>query len=183
VYHRDSCNLVGGFAVQIGPRPRREPGFNQLAGVRCQPTVSPPWLTAPKASPTHLAVAGTSPPGQRKFTTKDNRWTFFNNGSIRGVQHSQLVVVKSRPGQTLAVDSVGVFRISRGLALAAALVLATVLAMLLSACGTVSGQKGGQASTSIVRPGRTNLATVAQPENPKQTPPASGPPKPPAFSR
>jgi hypothetical protein len=105
---------------------------------------------------------------QRQFRTKQNRWTFFNNGCVHGVHHSEVVIVKSRPRESLAVDSVGVFTISRPVVIIAALVLATVLAFFLSACSTPSAQKGGQARTSIVRPGRTNLATVTQPENPKE---------------
>ena len=104
----------------------------------------------------------------RQFTTKENRWAFFNNGCIRGIHHSQLVVVKSRPRHSLSVDSVGVFTISRAMAVVAALILATVLALLLSACATPRGLKGGQASTSFVRPGRTNVASLRQPENPKE---------------
>jgi hypothetical protein len=108
-----------------------------------------------------------SAPARHPFTTRQNRWTFFNNGCIRGVHHSECVVVKSRPRQSLAVDSVGVFTISRAVAVAVALAVATAVALLLSGCGTPRSQKGGQASASILRPGYTNLATLSQPENPK----------------
>jgi len=105
---------------------------------------------------------------RRQFRTKHNRWTFFNNGCLHGVHHSEVVVVKSRPRESLAVDSVGVFTISRPVVIIAALVVATVLAFCLSACTTPTAQKGGQAKTSFARPGRTNLAMVSQPENPKE---------------
>jgi hypothetical protein len=107
------------------------------------------------------------PQSPRRFTTKENRWTFFNNGCVRGVHHSEIVIVKSRPRQSLAVDRVGVFTISRAVAVIAALALATLLALLLSACAIPRSQRGGQATTSFARPGRTNLATLSQPENPK----------------
>jgi hypothetical protein len=109
----------------------------------------------------------TSAAARRRFTTKQNRWTFFNNGCVRGVHHSELVVVKSRPRQSLAVDSVGVFTLSRAVPIVLALALATAVALLLSGCATPRSQKGGQASASFLRPGYTNLATLSQPENPK----------------
>src|SRR5579862_3072899 len=71
-------------------------------------------------------------PWRKRMRTRDAQWTFFNNGSVRGFQHSELVVFRSRPRESFALDRVGVLTVSkpllviRGVATSAALLLLVV---------------------------------------------------------
>jgi hypothetical protein len=99
---------------------------------------------------------------------KQRRWVIFNNGSIHGIQHSELTIIRRAPSRCTILDSVAVFTISRWFGLIAALTLATALALLLTGCQTGRPQKGGAAAVTISRPGHTNAVTLSQSDNPKE---------------
>src|ERR1051326_8475279 len=100
--------------------------------------------------------------------TKERRWLVFNNGCIHGVQHSELVVVRSSPNRSLVHDSVAVFTISKTFTFITALAVVTALVLLLAGCQMPRAQKGGSAATIISRAGHTNKVTLAQSDNPKE---------------
>ena len=92
----------------------------------------------------------------------------FNNGCIHGIQHSELVLVRSVPNRSLVQNSVAVFTVSRTFGFVAALAALVVLMLLLGGCGIPGAQKGGGATSTISRPGHTNSVTLNQSENPKE---------------
>src|SRR5512142_187036 len=98
--------------------------------------------------------------------TRERRWVLFNNGCIHGIQHSQVVVVRSVPGRSIVHDSVAVFTLSRPLALTVGLAVLTALVLLLVGCQLAPAQRGGGATSLISRPGHTNSVTLLQSENP-----------------
>jgi len=104
----------------------------------------------------------------RKQTSQQRRWVFFNNGCIHGIHHTELLVVRRRPDQSLVQDSVSIFSISRTFGVLGALMAIALLVLLLTSCLAPRVQKGGGASTSISRPGHTNSVTLFQSDNPKQ---------------
>ena len=106
--------------------------------------------------------------GARRFKARENSWTYFNTGSVRGIEHCELVCVRSKPGQLIQINRVGVFKLSRFLVWWICLGTAVLLCVLLAGCRGPRPQKGGQASNSLVRPGRTNVTTMQQAENPKE---------------
>src|ERR1051326_6993233 len=100
--------------------------------------------------------------------TKERRWLVFNNGCIHGVQHSELVVVRSSPNRSIVHDSVAVFTISKTFTFITVLAVVTALVLLLAGCQVPRAQKGGSASTIIRRAGQTNTVTLTQSDNPKE---------------
>src|SRR5690348_16551071 len=96
-----------------------------------------------------------------KHTSQERRWVLFNNGCIHGIQHPRLVVVRRVPYRSVSHNSVAVFSISKTFGFIAGLSVIALLVLLLSACLQPRGQKGGEATTSIRRPGHNNSATLA----------------------
>ena len=105
---------------------------------------------------------------RKKQVMRERRWVLFNNGCIHGIQHSELVMVRSVPHRSLVQNSVAVFTISRTFGGVAALSVLVVLMLLLGGCGIPAAQKGGGATSTISRPGHTNAVTLSQSENPKE---------------
>jgi hypothetical protein len=104
----------------------------------------------------------------RPTTARERRWVLFNNGCIHGIQHSELLVVRSVPHRSVVQDTVAVFTISKTFGFTAGLAVVVVLVLLLTGCSIPHPQKGGGATSTISRPGHTNSATLAQSENPKE---------------
>src|SRR5437588_2534329 len=71
---------------------------------------------------------------RNKKEAKERRWVIFNNGCIHGVQHSELVVVRSIPHRSVIQNSVAVFTLSKTFSLIAALAAVTALVLLLAGC-------------------------------------------------
>jgi hypothetical protein len=107
-------------------------------------------------------------PRRKRYVAREGQWTFFNNGAIRGFQHSELTVVRTRPRESFALDRVGVLRLSKPLLLILAAAIGVALILLLLGCASIKPLKGGSASNTFARPGHTNSASLSQPENPKQ---------------
>ena len=105
---------------------------------------------------------------KKKQVRKERRWVLFNNGCIHGIQHAELVMVRSVPHRSLVQNSVAVFTISRSFGFIAALSVLVVLMLLIGGCGIPAAQKGGRATSTISRPGHTNAVTLSQSENPKE---------------
>jgi hypothetical protein len=106
--------------------------------------------------------------GKKKTEARERRWVIFNNGCVHGVQHSELVVVRSVPHRSVIQDSVSVFTISKTFSVLAALAVGTALVLLLMGCALPGGQKGGSASTLLSRPGHTREARLSQSDNPRE---------------
>jgi hypothetical protein len=104
----------------------------------------------------------------KPITARERRWVLFNNGCIHGIQHSELLVVRSVPHRSVVQDTVAVFTISKTFGFIAALAAVVVLVLLLTGCSVPRPQKGGGATSTISRPGHTNSVTLAQSENPKE---------------
>jgi hypothetical protein len=104
----------------------------------------------------------------KPITARERRWVLFNNGCIHGIQHSELVVVRSVPHRSVVQDSVAVFTVSKTFSFIAALAVVVMLLLLLTGCSVPRPQKGGGATSTISRPGHTNSVTLAQSENPKE---------------
>jgi hypothetical protein len=105
---------------------------------------------------------------RRKKEARERRWVIFNNGCIHGVQHSELVVVRSVPHRSVIQDSVAVFTISKAFGVLAALAALTVLVLVLTGCSLPGGQQGGTAVSLVSRPGHTTDVRLAQSQNPKE---------------
>jgi hypothetical protein len=101
-------------------------------------------------------------------TARERRWVLFNNGCIHGIQHSELLVVRSVPGLSVVQDSVAVFTVSKTFSVIAALGVVVMLLLLLTGCSVPRPQKGGGATSTLSRPGHTNSTTLTQSENPKE---------------
>ena len=101
-------------------------------------------------------------------TARERRWVLFNNGCIHGIQHSELIVVRSVPHRSVVQDSVAVFTISKTFSFIAALAVVVMLLLLLTGCSIPRPQKGGGATSTLSRPGHTNSTTLTQSENPKE---------------
>jgi hypothetical protein len=102
-------------------------------------------------------------------TARERRWVLFSNGCIHGIQHSELLVVRSvPPHRSVVQDSVAVFTVSKTFSFIAALAVVAMLLLLLTGCSVPRPQKGGGATSTVSRPGHTNSTTLTQSENPKE---------------
>jgi hypothetical protein len=104
----------------------------------------------------------------KPITARERRWVLFNNGCIHGIQHSELLVVRSVPHRSVVQDSVAVFTVSKTFSFIAALTMIVMLLLLLTGCSVPRPQKGGGATSTVSRPGHTNSTTLTQSENPKE---------------
>ena len=81
---------------------------------------------------------------------------------FRRIGHPELMLVRKQ-------NSTSVLTVSEVLALLAILLILAAFLIAFLGCATPKPLHGGQASTTMLRPGRTNLTALSQPENPKQS--------------
>ena len=106
---------------------------------------------------------------KRPATIKCRHWAIINNGCVRGVRRREVTIVRRPDQHSIVQDTVAVFTLGKPVALLIVVALAVLVFALLPGCQMVKPQKGGHATSLIAAPGRTNLATVAQPENPQES--------------
>ena len=103
-----------------------------------------------------------------KATGRKRRWVVFSNGSVHGVQHSELVMFRRLPNRSMLRSSVSIFTVSRAFGIVAGLGMLIVVLLLLAGCQMPRAQKGGRATTTINHAGHSNTSTLDQSENPKE---------------
>jgi hypothetical protein len=154
----------------ISTRPTVAPGAETTRHLEAHANKSRASKATTGASlPCHsVSSRGSRAARKLKRQAKERRWVFFNNGCIHGIQHSEVVVVRTLPHRSVIRDSVAVFSITRTAGLIAVFAVMIALMLLLSGCIVPAAQKGGAATTMISRAGHTNAASLKQSESSKE---------------